>query len=180
MLWDVSFLDSLSGWAVGDSGVILHTEDGGGSWFREEAGTRSRLEAVTMVDEENGWAVGGKATWWGGGATILKYTGPTYVQPQWASEVLPREYWLGQNFPNPFNPTTTIPYRLSAVSGQQSAVTLKVYNVLGELVETLVDERQRPGRYRARWDASKVASGVYFCCFKAGDYRQTIKMVVMK
>ena len=176
MLWDVSFLDSLSGWAVGDSGVILHTQDGGKRWFREEAGTRSRLEAVTMVDEEDGWAVGGEAT-------ILKYTGPTYVEPQWASEVLPRRYWLEQNYPNPFNPTTIINYELR-MKNSPIHTTLKVYNVLGQLVETLVDERQRAGTYRVRWDASKVASGVYFYRLEVkGDglkVTETRKMVVVK
>ncbi len=108
-------------------------------------------------------------------------------------EGLPTRFTLFQNYPNPFNPTTLIRYSLlvdrqgesgdggsRARTTSTSYVSLKVYNVLGELMETLVDERQRAGSYRVRWDASKVASGIYFCTLKAGGYRQTIKMVVMK
>ncbi|MCL4539064.1 MAG: T9SS type A sorting domain-containing protein, partial [Bacteroidetes bacterium] len=83
---------------------------------------------------------------------------------------------LFQNYPNPFNPTTAISYQLSAVSN----VTLKVYDVLGREVATLVNQIQRPGSYEVRFDGSKLASGVYFCQIRAGDYVSVKKMVMCK
>ena len=83
---------------------------------------------------------------------------------------------LFQNYPNPFNPLTTINFSL----GKSSAATLKVYNVLGEIVATLVDGRLRPGNHTVHWDASRVPSGVYFCKLSAGTYSDIRKMVVMK
>jgi hypothetical protein len=89
---------------------------------------------------------------------------------------LPVEYGLAQNYPNPFNPATSIAY---SVAGYVHT-TLKVYNVLGQELVTLVHEVQEPGQYSVTWDASDVASGVYFYRLDAGDYSATRRMVLMK
>jgi len=89
---------------------------------------------------------------------------------------LPATYALDQNFPNPFNPSTTIFYQLPA----SSRVTLQVYNVLGQLVTTLVDEDRPAGFHEVTFDASRLASSVYFYRMTAGKYVTTKKMVVMK
>ena len=89
---------------------------------------------------------------------------------------VPAEYGLAQNYPNPFNPVTSIEY---SVAGNVQA-TLKVYNVLGQEVVTLVDEVQEPGQYSVSWDAGDVASGVYFYRLNAGDFSATKRMVLMK
>lgn len=83
---------------------------------------------------------------------------------------------LSQNFPNPFNPTTTISYRLSSVGN----VSLVVYDVLGRKVRTLVDERQVPGEHTVAFDGSGMASGVYFCRLEAGTFNRVVKMLLMK
>jgi hypothetical protein len=102
---------------------------------------------------------------------------------------LPRGITLAQNCPNPFNSTTTINYTLSVVGGQQSAVSLKIYNILGKEVRILVDERQRPGFYRVIWDGrdsrrKEVGSGIYFCRLEVEGKRlmwvKTRKMVLIK
>lgn len=90
--------------------------------------------------------------------------------------LLPTHFVLGQNFPNPFNPTTKITWQ-SPVSGKQ---TLKVYDVLGNEVATLVDEIRNSGIYEIDFDASKLSSGVYFYQLKAGDFLQTKKMILIK
>ncbi|HUI31923.1 MAG TPA: T9SS type A sorting domain-containing protein [Candidatus Acidoferrales bacterium] len=83
---------------------------------------------------------------------------------------------LLQNYPNPFNPTTTIDYKLSSVSH----VTLKVYDILGREVATLVNETESPGEYSARFDGSNLASGVYFYRIQAGAFNATKKLMLMK
>lgn len=88
----------------------------------------------------------------------------------------PTSLELYQNYPNPFNPTTVISYQLSAVS----YVTLKVYDVLGREVATVVNEHQNPGSHTVAFDASKLSSGVYFYRLNAGTYTATKKMMVVK
>ena len=85
------------------------------------------------------------------------------------------------NYPNPFNPGTWIPYRL-AVSGP---VELKIYNILGQPVRTLVDQLQTPDSYRVHWDGrdhrgERVANGVYFYRLQAGPVTQGRKMLVLE
>ena len=89
---------------------------------------------------------------------------------------VPAEYTLSQNHPNPFNPTTTIKYRLP-LSGE---VSLIVYNLLGEEVASLVNGTVPAGNHRVSWDASNVASGIYFYRLQAGDFVQTRKMLLLK
>lgn len=83
---------------------------------------------------------------------------------------------LSQNFPNPFNPTTVISYRLPIYG----FVTLKVYDVLGREVQTLVNERQNIGNHSVTFKAFNLASGVYFYRLQAGSYSQTRKLVLLK
>jgi hypothetical protein len=80
------------------------------------------------------------------------------------------------NYPNPFNPTTAISYELSA----DSHVTLKVYDVLGREVETLVNQNQKVGKYDVTFDGSRLASGVYFYRLVAGNRVMTRKMLLVK
>lgn len=96
---------------------------------------------------------------------------------------VPTEYALGQNYPNPFNPTTTLRYDLP----QQSYVTLKIYNVLGQVVQTVVDGTASAGYKTVAWNASNLASGVYFYCFEATSvsnptksFTQVKKMLLLK
>lgn len=89
---------------------------------------------------------------------------------------IPSSFNLYQNYPNPFNPSTAIGYQLSVVNH----VTLKVYDVLGREVRTLVDEIGKPGRYEVEFDGSKLSSGMYFYRLVAGSYVETKKMVLIK
>jgi hypothetical protein len=88
----------------------------------------------------------------------------------------PTTFQILQNYPNPFNPTTTIEFDLP----KTSEVSLKVFNILGEEVATLVSDRLSAGSYSYDWDASNLASGVYLYRMQAGDYVDTRKMVFMQ
>lgn len=89
---------------------------------------------------------------------------------------VPDRYELYQNFPNPFNPQTTINYQLP----KNVFVTIKVYDLLGKEVTTLVNEDKPPGYYKVNFDADKFTSGVYICTIKAGKYTQSKKMLRLK
>jgi len=89
---------------------------------------------------------------------------------------LPTAVSLEQNYPNPFNATTNIDYQLPV----DSQVRLEVYNVLGEKVATLADEKQQAGYKSVIWDASELSSGLYFYKLTAGDYTETKRMMLVK
>jgi methionine-rich copper-binding protein CopC len=89
---------------------------------------------------------------------------------------MPTVFSLGQNYPNPYNPTTTIAYDVPAASH----VTLSVFNVLGQEVATLVDMDKEAGSYTVEFDGSAVSSGVYFYRISADNFAQTRKMVLVK
>jgi len=89
---------------------------------------------------------------------------------------IPTVFALEQNYPNPFNPSTRIRYQLPT----QSYVSLKVYDVLGREVGTLVDGIERPGYKSVLWDASGVASGVYFYRLQAGQFSAVQKMLLVR
>jgi len=89
---------------------------------------------------------------------------------------VPQTFALYQNYPNPFNPITEIRYDLA----REVPVSLKVYNILGAEVTTLVDMSQKAGAYMVRWNARDMASGIYFCSLTAGDYKAVKKMVYLK
>jgi len=90
--------------------------------------------------------------------------------------ILPDKYLLYQSFPNPFNPSTTIKYSVP----NSDIVNIKVYDILGKEVATLLNEYKSPGSYIVEFDGSKFASGVYFYQLKAGNYLDTKKMILMK
>lgn len=88
----------------------------------------------------------------------------------------PKTFALSQNYPNPFNPTTVIGYQLPVAS----EVSLKVYDMLGREVATLVNGRQEAGSYRYTLNASGLSSGVYFYTLRAGNFTKTMKMMLVK
>ena len=90
--------------------------------------------------------------------------------------LLPTEFSLSQNYPNPFNPTTSIQYAISS----RQLVQLKVYDILGSEVATLVNQEQSVGNYKVDFNASHLSSGVYFYQIKAGEFVQSKKMILIK
>jgi hypothetical protein len=88
----------------------------------------------------------------------------------------PAQFSLSQNYPNPFNPTTAIQYSVSSTQ----YVSLKVYDVIGRELSTLVSEVKPPGTYTVKWDAQGLASGIYFYRLEAGQFTETRKLVLLR
>lgn len=95
--------------------------------------------------------------------------------------IVPYQYSLEQNYPNPFNPSTTIEYSLK----KRSDVTIIVYNILGQEVNSLISQNQAAGSHSVTWDGDnesgkEVASGIYFYRIRAGEFDQVRKMILLK
>jgi hypothetical protein len=95
--------------------------------------------------------------------------------------LIPLNYELGQNFPNPFNPETTIPYQL----GRRSEVSLEIYNIIGQRIRTLVQGVQSPGQFAVTWDGrddagKSAATGIYICQFQADEFAATQKLILVR
>ena len=99
----------------------------------------------------------------------------TFVENQNITTV-PQSFTLFQNYPNPFNPSTTIAYLLP----EESFVTIKIYDVLGKEIKTIVNRKQSAGEYKIQFDGSQTASGIYFYHMRAGDFAGMRKLVLVK
>jgi hypothetical protein len=122
------------------------------------------------------WFPAKYATWLPQRASEDHYIYQTITSVKQVSNSIPKIFVLNQNYPNPFNPATQIEYSIP----QNGFVTLKVYNVLGQEVSTLFSGMQTPGSYKATFDGSNLASGVYLYRLEAGKFSVTKKMILMK
>ncbi|HEY5535593.1 MAG TPA: T9SS type A sorting domain-containing protein [Ignavibacteria bacterium] len=97
------------------------------------------------------------------------------------NELIPEKYSLYQNYPNPFNPTTTIRFEVPlSKGGLKGVVSLKIFDILGKEVATLVNEQLTPGTYEDDWNASQFPSGIYFYKLTAGNFSETKKLILLK
>jgi hypothetical protein len=106
--------------------------------------------------------------------TKLNMSAVTFVKPNIL--VVPNKFELFQNYPNPFNPSTTINFSVP----KTSLVTIKVYNILGKELSTLVNEEKSAGNYSVQFFGSKLSSGIYFYRMQAGSFSQTKKLLLLK
>ena len=102
-----------------------------------------------------------------------------YIVPVEEEELIVGDYFLSQNFPNPFNPVTTIKFSIPS-SPVSRPVSLKLFDVLGREVAILINEEKTPGNYEVKWNASGFPSGIYFYRITVGKYSETKKMVLTK
>ena len=91
-------------------------------------------------------------------------------------KTVPVRYSLDQNYPNPFNPTTVIKYSIP----NEGMVIISIYNMLGQKVSVLVNEKKSPGTYEATWDAGRFSSGVYIYYLTSGSYSNSKKLMLLK
>ena len=131
--------------------------------------TPDRAQILIWIAPFNGQAVVGT----NGFVDYVMFGAPTDVEQ---INGLPEDYSLKQNYPNPFNPSTNIEYSIPS----ESYVELKVYDVLGNEVASLVNEQQQAGVYRADFTADNLPSGMYFARITANEFTQVVKMILLK
>jgi photosystem II stability/assembly factor-like uncharacterized protein len=164
----VSFVDENNGWAVGES--ILGTSNGGEEWYHQFNGFLLNLASASFVSDTVGWVTGRYGT-------ILKTTnGGIIVEVENNYPKPPTNILLSQNYPNPFNPVTSLQYTV----GSRQFVTIKIYDLLGREIATLINEEKPAGEYKVEFNAANLPSGIYFYRIKAGSYINTKKMVLLK
>lgn len=171
-LHDVYFLDENIGWAVGDNGTIFKTTSNGEEgWQLQATSVEGMLFSVYFFDTSTGWVIGE-------GGIILKTTtgGTTSIQENTREHDTPIQYSLSQNFPNPFNPSTTIYYRLP----KSGNVKLNIYDLLGQEIVSLVNSYQTAGEHEITWQPKGLSSGIYFYRLHAGEYAETKKLILHK
>jgi len=164
------FTSLLTGFVVGQNGIILKTADGGNTWGIQSSSTSQNLHSVYFLSSSTGWAVGD-------GGTIIKTTngGVTFIDGN-SNIDMPKRFILSQNYPNPFNPTTRIKYEVP----KSSFVTIKIFNILGKEVASLVNENKKAGDYNVEFNASKLSSGVYFYQMTSSNFSSSKKMILLK
>jgi hypothetical protein len=163
---------SINGLAVGNNGTILRTEDGGETWESQKLGITQNLYAVQFIDSLTGWIAGE-------GGLIIKTTngGISFVEKSSTNfKHNLSSFHLYQNYPNPFNPATKITFTLP----KTESTKLQVYNTLGQLVETLVEDKLQSGSHEVEFNASHLPSGVYFYRIQVSEYVETKKMLLIK
>ena len=172
------FIDNNNGLALRTGGKIYLTNDAGETWRSEKILNNSNiyLNGIFAQSTSSIWVVGNQ-----GIISHGQISSPTDTTKTDTTKVSPKNYALFQNYPNPFNPSTTIKYSIPDVGTQHAvSVQLKVYDLLGSEVTTLVNEEKSPGNYKVKFDGSNLSSGVYFYSLQAGSFSQTKKLVLIK
>jgi photosystem II stability/assembly factor-like uncharacterized protein len=155
---------------------LFYSADSGKSWKEQSFlfSPKPQFRHIKFVDNSVGWIAAN--------GFILRTTNAGGVFTSVENEIIiPNNFQLYQNYPNPFNPATTIKYSIPAETTQRSVfTTLKIYDLLGSEVASLVNEIKSPGNYEVKFNAGKLPSGIYFYTLKTGSSSLSRKMVVLK
>jgi photosystem II stability/assembly factor-like uncharacterized protein len=164
-------LNGVNAIAVGATGTVFVSNDIGATWLPVATVTAQDLYAVHFSDVDRGMIVGNK------GVVLATPQASIPTAIAWSDHPsVPTDAALAQNYPNPFNGMTTVEFRIA----KYEIVSLKVYDILGREVATLIDEMKGPGTCRLQWDSRNLPSGVYLCRLRAGDFQAVKKMVLLK
>jgi Secretion system C-terminal sorting domain len=148
---------------------VYYSSNNGTNWIPKNDG-------FSQVPPTQSFLITSNYIFVGSGQQIWRRNISEFIGIKQISELVPSKYSLSQNYPNPFNPTTVIRFQLSVVG----LTTLKVYDIMGREVQTLVNERLQPGTYETKFDGSQLTSGVYFYKLTSGDYTETKKLTLIK
>lgn len=153
--------------------VLYTTTNGGSNWFFQVPDTSIEIFQYTNIqftDKSKGWAYAyNKGIHTKVGGDPLTSVNPIFSET-------PKQFKLEQNYPNPFNPTTQINYELQIAN----YVTLKVYDLQGKEIQTLVNKKQSAGNYSVEFNGANLSSGIYFYTLQTENYKETKKMMLVK
>jgi hypothetical protein len=154
--------------------MYLNQNQGSGSWknigrYFLPAHTPISIKVIDSGESSSGPVIRADAF------KILLFDGTTNIVDQ-NKKFIPTKFKLFQNYPNPFNPATKIQYQIPDIS----QVTLRVYDILGREITTLVNEEKSTGTYEVNFDASELSNGIYFYKMQAGSFVETKKMILLK
>ena len=153
---------------VSNGGIFLST-DNGASWTAVSTGlTNTNISSLAISETELFAGTNGSGTW------RRPLSEMTSVKD--GKSAIPTSFSLSQNYPNPFNPTTTISFALPS----RSFVSLKVFDVLGRELSTVVSGELQAGTYNRQWSAENMSSGVYFYRIQSGSFAAVKKMLLLK
>lgn len=169
----VFFINANTGWIAtkedGSQSVsVLYTKNAGATWSRQPVQGQNSLFSIHFFDANNGGMTGDY------GAIFHTINGGVAVNN--ISTTIPDKNYLYKNYPNPFNPSTTIKFDLN----KSSYVKLVIVDALGREIETIVNENLNEGTYSVNWNAINKTSGIYFYTLKTDDFTETRKMMLMK
>lgn len=169
-LTNIVFLSNFEGW-LSAYDKIYYSPDSGNSWISQfECDSFDYIDDIFFLNNSNGWAVTKQGK-------IIKYGTPVDVSVDKPSNTFVHEYVLNQNFPNPFNPSTSISYSIP----KPGFITLKIYDLLGREVHTLVNKFQKPGNHIVHFNANNLSSGMYIYRIMVGnEFIETRKMLFLK
>lgn len=157
-------------WIIRQTNLIYKSTDNGVTWTTDYTNP-----LVTTIYNDITKARNGTRMWACTSTGLISKSDALNAVTPISNEV-PQSYKLSQNYPNPFNPTTVITYSIPKASN----VTVKVYDMVGNEVMTIVNQYQAAGTYQGRVDASNLASGVYFYTIRTDNFTDTKKMILMK
>ena len=155
--------------AAAGTGSVYLSEDAGETWGKVDSGIRD-YDAVDVAFDSRGFGLAATSD----NGVFRSSDRITGVNED--EERVPDQFSLMQNFPNPFNPSTTISFSIP----QSSVITLTIFNLLGEEVATLISGRLDAGTHTVQWDATGYPSSVYFYRLSAGSYVETKKLVLLR
>ena len=153
-----------------DSGKVYVSTNNGNSWKLVDEALTTNNPLTSFVSSNTNIFAGTE----GDGVWRRPLSDLVAVKSQ--RNMSPQKFSLEQNFPNPFNPTTTISFDLP----ERSKVQLKIFNILGEEVKDLINEEKAAGHYEYQWNARGLASGVYFYRLKSGSFVETKKLILLR
>jgi len=169
--YGLKFFDQNTGWCVGSSGssgVVCKSTNGGVNWNIQKVEANNAFYDASFINANTGW-ISGKAT-------VVYTTNGGLVSVSPSSTFTPDNFSLKQNYPNPFNPATKISFDIK----NSTFASLKVFDMTGKEVKSLVNENIAAGSYEVNFNAAELNSGVYFYTLQTNEFTETKKMMLVK
>jgi photosystem II stability/assembly factor-like uncharacterized protein len=168
--WDIDFRTKSEAWSpLGGQQKLIYSLDAGMTWTSVTTPDSAIIFKMIFPDSLHGFGVGMDGA-------IIKYKPDSTTTIFVPGNLIPQEFVLLQNYPNPFNPTTNIGFRIA----EPGFVSLKVFNILGSEIATLVNEELREGNYEINFNAGELSSGIYFYTFSVSDFISSKKMILLR